>query len=183
MYINTCVGQQLQKFGHTSKRYNLHATIPTVKPAHPKNHCWSGIGKMIHLPKEMNAVSTKGEALNTSFVRRWFLLSSCTSLAALHSSARNHATQFSMFLCSSKNKKQQKKTFCYLLLSIFWGSCFVQLKRWYLIVDLFCTKCRTTHRHTMRHCGKRRYLTVDLSCRKCRLPTGIPLGIAGNAGI
>ncbi len=97
----------LKKIGHTTKRYNLHATVPTVKPAHPKNHCWSGIGKMLNLPKEMNAVSTKGQALNTSSVRRWFLLSSCTSFAALHSSARNHATQFSMFFCSSPKKNSK----------------------------------------------------------------------------
>jgi len=65
VYINTCVGQRLKKIGHTAKRYNLRATIPIVKPAHPKNHFWSGIGKILNPLKEMNAVSTKGEALNT----------------------------------------------------------------------------------------------------------------------
>jgi hypothetical protein len=33
----------------------------------------------------------------TSSVRRWFRLSFCTPFSALHSSARNHATRFSMF--------------------------------------------------------------------------------------
>jgi len=41
----------------------------------------------------------------TSFVWRWFRLSFCTPFLALHSSARNHATRFSMFFSSSKRLK------------------------------------------------------------------------------
>jgi len=44
-------------------------------------------------------------ALNTPltrFVWRWFRLSFCAPFLALHSSARNHATRFSMFFSSSK---------------------------------------------------------------------------------
>ncbi len=40
-----------------------------------------------------------------SSVQHWFRLSFCTPFLALHSSARNHATQFSMFFSSSKNLK------------------------------------------------------------------------------
>jgi hypothetical protein len=44
-----------------------------------------------------------GEAL----IRRWFALSFCTLFLALHSSARNHATRFSMFFSSSKKVKNE----------------------------------------------------------------------------
>jgi hypothetical protein len=172
--INICAGQRLKKFGRNVKRYNLHATIPTVQFAHPKNHCWSGIGKMLNTLKEMNAVSAKGGGVYTSPNELCPALISLVLLhifcRLLHSSARNHATpQFSMFVCSSGKKKARKKTLCCLLLSIFWGSCFLQLKRSrYLTVDLSCRKCRTTHRHTIRHWGAKGHFLnfVQTHCQK-----------------
>jgi hypothetical protein len=41
----------------------------------------------------------------TSSVRSWFRSSYCTPFSALHSSARNHATWFSMFFSSSKRRR------------------------------------------------------------------------------
>jgi hypothetical protein len=42
-----------------------------------------------------------------SSVQHWFHLSFCTPFSALHSSARNHATQFSMFFSSSKKSEER----------------------------------------------------------------------------
>jgi hypothetical protein len=56
----------------------------------------------------------------TSSVRNSFLLSFCTPFSNLHSSARNHATWFSMFFLSSSIKR----TFCCFSLPVFLGTYF-----------------------------------------------------------
>jgi hypothetical protein len=71
----------------------------------------------------------------TSFVRRWFRLSFCTPFLALHSSARNHATRFSMFFSSSK--RFSSITTSEPLLGA--------------THDLPCRNCSSTHWHSVRH--------------------------------
>jgi hypothetical protein len=56
----------------------------------------------------------------TSSARRWFPLSFCTPFSALHSSARNHATRFSMFF--QKAKKFLLLTFNKIAPMLFWAN-------------------------------------------------------------
>ncbi len=98
-------------------------------------------------------------------VPRWPPLCLCTPFPALHSSARNHATRFSMFF--KKVEEHSVVLQCHGSGSLFCTA--GRRNQTHDLCSLSCSKCRSKHWHTLRN---RKWVFIFLVYCTCKVKKG-----------